>query len=119
MKKSIFWNLEFLQKMLVILLMCTPLGLVSCGLLKSAKSIDTNAICQNALVKVAVVIAAAQLRNIPVQEYVDGMCKVSSILEPFIKDALKADRGELAAGAAPYDPVALSLEAARKEGFVK
>lgn len=92
--------------------------LLSCQPTAGAKSISVNSICEDALVKVAVVIAAAQFRNIPVQQYVDGMCKVSSIVEPWIKDALKADMG-LGASAAPYDPLERSLEAARKEGFIK
>jgi hypothetical protein len=78
-----------------------------------------SAICENALVKQAVVIAAAQLRNIPVQQYVDGLCKIATIIEPFIKEPLKPDMGELGATATPYNAIEQSLEAARKQGLVK
>jgi len=110
MNNRILWFVEVATTCIVLSLF----GMTSC---QSAKSANVNSICNDALVKQTVVIAAAALRNIPVQQYVDGMCKIAAIVEPFILSPLKPNT-ELGATAAPNE-IDRSLEAARKLGLVK
>ena len=107
-------KLFFMLVATTFMLVCTN-WISGCAAVKNA---TVNSICEDALIKQIEVIAAANLRSIPIQRYVDGMCKIASIVEPFIKDPLKPDVGELGA-TVKMDPVQASLAAARKEGLIK
>jgi hypothetical protein len=105
-----FW---MLATMLTVVL---GAGAVSgCSAIKSASA---NSICQDALIKQTVVIAAALVRNIPIERYVDGMCQIASIVDPFIKDPLKPNTTAMGS-AASADPIQQSLAAARVEGLIE
>jgi hypothetical protein len=104
---------NFSMALVVIAMVVAGPALYSC---QALKSIDANAICNNALVQQLVVIAAAQVRGIPVQQYVDALCKISDIVEPFLVAPLKPD---VLGAEGNADPVQQSLEAARKRGLVK
>lgn len=89
---------------------------VGCTGLKSG---DVNSVCENSLVRQSVVIAAALARNIPVERYVDSICKIAAIAEPFLIDPLKPADAKGTVGAVKYDPIERSLAAARERGLVE
>lgn len=106
-----------IKKLLIQPLLITIVAVVMAPMCVPAKSGNVESICQNALIKQAVVIAAATARSIPIERYVDELCKIGPIVEPFIIDQLKGDPPKGTVGAP--DPIAQSLGAARERGLVE